>query len=137
MKFSDDNSYQLRLRRPTDSCFVNNYFHIGLLAWDANMDIQPVFDYYRAVTYMCSYLLKKDDEYSQAMKQAFKESLERSETSYEQIKLVVHAYVSKRERSLQEAAYQVMPELRLRNIFPGVLYANSNVPKKRVRINVK
>ena len=101
------------------------------------MDIQPVFDYYRAVTYMCSYLLKKDDEYSQAMKQAFKESLERSETSYEQIKLVVHAYVSKRERSLQEAAYQVMPELRLRNIFPGVLYANSNVPKKRVRINVK
>ena len=45
LKISDDNSYQLHLRRPIDSCFVNNYFDIGLLAWEANIDIQPVFEY--------------------------------------------------------------------------------------------
>ena len=51
LKISDDNSFQLHLRRPTDSCFVNNYFDIGLLAREANIDIQPAFDYYKAVTY--------------------------------------------------------------------------------------
>ena len=134
LKISDDNFYQLHLRWPTDLCFVNNYFDIGLLAWEANIDIQPVFDYYKAVTYMGSYLSKQEDECSQAMKQAFKESLERGVGSYEQMKSVAHAYVSKCECSLQEAVYQVMPELWLRKVFPGVLYANSNIPEKRVRM---
>ena len=134
LKISDDNSYQLHLRRPTNSCFVNNYFDIGLLAWEANIDIQPVFDYYKSVTHMCSYLPKHKDECSQAIKQAFKESLERGAGSYEQMKSVAHVYVSKRECSQQEAVYQVMPELWLRKVFLGVLYASSNIPEKRVRI---
>ena len=83
---------------------------------------------------MHRYLSKQEDECSQAMKQTFKESLERGAGSYEQMKSVVHAYVSKRECSLQETVYQVMPELWLRKVFPGVLYANSNIPEKRVRI---
>ena len=58
---------------------------------------------------MCSYLSKQEDECSQAMKQAFKESLERGAGSYEQVKSAAHAYVSKRECSLQEAVYQLMP----------------------------
>ena len=39
LKISDDNSYQFHLRRPTDSCFVNNYFDKGLLVWEVNIDI--------------------------------------------------------------------------------------------------
>ena len=66
--------------------------------------------------------------------QAFKESLETSAGSYEQMKSVTHASVSKRKCSLQEAVYQIIPELWLRTFFPGVLYANSNIPEKRVRI---
>ena len=50
LKFFDDNGFQLDLRRSTNSSFVNNNFDIGLLAWEANIDIQPVFDYYKAVT---------------------------------------------------------------------------------------
>ena len=59
---------------------------------------------------MCSYLSKQEDECSQAMKQALKES-------YEQIKSLAHAYSSKRECSLQGAVYQVIPELWLRKVF--------------------
>ena len=134
LKISDDNSFQLHLRRPTDSCFVNNYFDIGLLAWEANIDMQPVFDYYIAVTYMCSHLSKQEDECSESMKQAFKESLQKEAGSYEQMKSVAHAYASKCECFLQEAVYQIMPELWLRKVFPGVLYLNSNIPEKRVRM---
>ena len=49
---SDGNGFQLHLKRPTNSFFVNNYFDVGLMAWEANMDIQSVFNHYKAVTYM-------------------------------------------------------------------------------------
>ena len=74
---------------------MNNYFDIGLLAWEANIGSQPIFDYYKAVIYMCRYLSRQEDECSQAMKQAPKESLEKGAGSYEQMKSVVHAYSSK------------------------------------------
>ena len=134
LKISDDQGFQIHLKRPTDSCFVNNYFDIGLLAWKANIDIQPVFNYYKAITYMCSYLSKEEDECSQAMKQAFKETLESGASYYEQMKSVAHAYSSKRECSLQEAVYHFMPELWLRNVFPAVVNVNSNLPEKRVKM---
>ena len=72
LKISDDNDFQLHFREAINSCFANNYFDIGLLAWEADIDIQPVFDYCKVVTYMCSYLSKQEDECSQAMKQAVK-----------------------------------------------------------------
>lgn len=49
LRISDDNDFQLHLKGPTSSCFVNNYFDIGLLV--ANMGIKFVFKHY-----MCSYL---------------------------------------------------------------------------------
>ena len=47
----------------------------------------------------------------ETMKQAFKESLEKEAGSYEQMKLVAHAYTLKQECPLQEAVYQIIPEL--------------------------
>ena len=38
----DDNDFQVHLKRLLNSCFVNNYFGTGLLAREANLDIQPV-----------------------------------------------------------------------------------------------
>ena len=40
---TDPNDYQIHLKRNPNSCFVNNFFPEGLLAWEANIDIQPVF----------------------------------------------------------------------------------------------
>ena len=45
-----DNDFQIHLRRPPNSCFINNYFEEGLMAWEANIDIQPVINHYKAVT---------------------------------------------------------------------------------------
>ena len=92
LKFFDDNGFQLDLWRSTNSSFVNNNFDIGLLAWEANIDIQPVFDHYKAVTYICSYLSEQEDECSQAMKQDLKEPLEKIAGSNGQMKSVAHAY---------------------------------------------
>ena len=41
-------------------------------AWQANIDIQTAFNHYKAVTYMCAYFFRAEDEISEAMKQAVK-----------------------------------------------------------------
>ena len=39
LSFSQDNDFKLLLKRPPDSCFINNYFSIGLKAFNANIDL--------------------------------------------------------------------------------------------------
>ena len=68
------------------------------------------------------------------MKQAAKEDLSASETEFETLKATAKAYSTKRECSVQEAVYHILPELWLRKIFPKVIILNSNVPEKRYRI---
>ena len=58
---SKDKDLELNLKREPNSCFVNNYFDAGLKAWQANMNIKPVFYDYKAVTYMCQYFSKTED----------------------------------------------------------------------------
>ena len=46
---------------------------------------------------------------------------------------VANAYLNKREYSIQECVYHVLPGQWLRRTFPGVIFANSNRPKKTFR----
>ena len=103
LEISDDNDFQIHLRRTPTSCFVNNYFKVGLEAWEANMDIQAVFNQKKAVAYMCVYLSKSEDICSNAMKQALKVSIENKCSNYEQVKAIACAYSSNWECSVQEA----------------------------------
>ena len=41
---SNENDFQIHYKRPPNSCFENNYFCDGLMVWEANMDIQPIFE---------------------------------------------------------------------------------------------
>ena len=70
---------------------------------------------------MCAYSSKSEDESSEATKQAVKDAVTTNKSSYEQIKSVARAYSTKRECSVQEAVYQIMPELWLRKSFPAVV----------------
>ena len=76
LSISKDEDLELHLKRQPNSCFINNYFDVSLKAWQANMDIQAVFNEHKAVTYMFQYFSKTEDQCSQAMKQAAKEAFE-------------------------------------------------------------
>ena len=134
LEVSPDSSYQINFKRTPRSCFTNNYFEEGLLAWEANIDIQPVLDYYKAVAYMCAYLSKSEDESTEAMKQAAKEAYENGKTTQERMKSISKAYRTQREMSIQEAVSIVLPDIWLRKTMPGVTFANSNLPENRYRI---
>ena len=60
-----------------------------------NIDIQPVFNHYKAVTYMCASLSKSEDETSEAMKQAAKEAFNTNKTNIEQMRSIARAYATK------------------------------------------
>ena len=71
------------------------------MAWEANMDIQPVFNHYKAVAYMCAYLSKSENECSVAMKQAVRDAFEKELNNCEQMKSVANVYINKKECSIQ------------------------------------
>ena len=74
---SDDHNFQIHMRSSTNSCFLNNYFKIGMKAWEVNMDIQPVFNEQKAIAYIHAYMNMSKDNGFNAMKQALKISIEK------------------------------------------------------------
>ena len=104
------------------------------MAWEANMDMQPVFNQYKTVAYMRAYLSKSESECSVERKQAVQHAFEKKLDSYEQMKSVAYAYINKRDCSIHECVYHILPEQWLRKNFLGVIFTNSNVPEKRFRV---
>ena len=61
------------------------------------MDIQPVFNKYKVVTYMCQYFSKTKGQYSKPMKEAAKEAFENNMHYHETMKTIAKAYLNNRE----------------------------------------
>ena len=123
LSISKDEALGLHLKQPNSWC-ITNYFNVGLKA-QVNMDVQLVFNKYKAVTYMCQCFSKTEGQCSQAMKQVAKEAFGNNMYHHDTMKTVAKAYLSNRECSVQETVYHILPELKLRRIFPAVYFVNS------------
>ena len=75
------------------------------MPWEANIDIQSVFNHYKAVAYMCTYLSISENECTVTMKQAVRDAFEKELSNYKQMKLVANAYINKNECSIQECVF--------------------------------
>ena len=96
--------------------------------------MQPVFNHYKCITYVCSYFTKDETECSQAITNAAKEAKVASMNIRDGLKKIGAAFLSTREVSSQECVYRSMPELWLRKIFPKTVFVNTNLPENRVRM---
>ena len=134
LSISPDSDYDLHLKRPLDSCFINNYFVAGIKGFAANVDLQPVFNHYKCITYVCSYFTKDETECSQAIMNAAKEARTNNLSVAEGLRKIGAAFLSTREVSSQECVYRCMPELWLRKIFPGTVFVSTDLPEKRVHV---
>ena len=56
------------------------------------MDIESVFNEHKAVTYICQYFSKTQDQCSQAMKQAGKEAVESNMYPHDTMKTIAKAF---------------------------------------------
>ena len=61
MELSTNSDCQI-LKRDTRSCFVNNHNTFLLKAWRANIDHQPVTNYYKSVAYRGAYIFNSEQE---------------------------------------------------------------------------
>ena len=53
LSISPDNDYEIHLKKSTGLVFVVvNYNPVLLKAWEANLDIQPVYNYFKALIYI-------------------------------------------------------------------------------------
>ena len=86
-----------------------------------------------AVTHMCHYFLKTEDQCSQAMKQAAKETFEKNLHHHNTMKAIAKAYLSNHEWSFQQAVYHILTELKLRRIFRAAYFVNTNLPEERLQ----
>ena len=111
LSISPDSDHELHLKRPIDSCFTNNYFIAGLKGFAANVDLQPVFNHYKCITYVCSYFTKDETECSQAIINAAKEAKEANLNVRDGLRKIGAAFLSTREVSAQECVYRCMPKL--------------------------
>ena len=118
LTISPDSDCELHLKRPIDSCFTNNYSIAGIKGFAANVDLQPVFNHYKCITYVCSYFTKDETECSQAIMNAAKEAKESNLNVKDGLRKIGAAFLSSREVSSQESVYRCMPDLWLRKIFP-------------------
>ncbi|RUA05461.1 MAG: hypothetical protein DSY43_04560, partial [Gammaproteobacteria bacterium] len=134
LEISPSSDYELHLRRKVDSCFINNYFIAGMKGFRANVDLQPVFNHYKCITYVCSYFTKDETECSQAIMNAAKEAKQENLNVKDGLRKIGAAFLSTREVSSQECVYRCMPELWLRKIFPGTVFVSTDLPNKRLRV---
>ena len=79
--------------------------------------MDPVFNEYKAVTYICRYISKSEDQFLRVMKQAAKEAFQSSMHHHETMKKIAKDYLSSPEYFVQEAVYHILPELMQRRIF--------------------
>ena len=134
LSVSGDSDFDLHLKRSVDSCFINNYFVAGVKGFRANVDLQPVFNHYKCVTYVCSYFTKDETECSQAIINAAKEAKTSNMTIKDSLRKIGAAFLSTREVSSQECVYRCMPELWLRKVFPKTVFVSTDLPENRIRV---
>ena len=134
LSVSPDSDYGLHLKRPLDSCFTNNYFIAGIKGFAANVDLQPIFNHYKCITYVCSYFTKDETECSQAIVNAAREAREANLNIRDGLKKIGAAFLSSREVSSQESVYRCMPELWLRKIYPKTVFVSTDMPERRLRV---
>ena len=68
--------------------------------------------------------------WKKATKEDFGNNMHHGDT----MKTITKAYLSNLECSVQEAVYHILPELKLRRIFPAVYFVNTNLPEERFQV---
>lgn len=94
------------IKRQLNEASINNYNHVLLNAWQANMNVQYVADAYACINYVASYVTKDEHEVAAILKAVAKEMHDKN--SREQMKKCASAFLNSREVSAQEATLRLL-----------------------------
>ena len=83
---------------------------------------------------MTAYFSKSESEVSESLKHAVKEIKNQNLNVRDAMKKIAYSFISSRQLSVQEAVYNVLPELWLRKCSPGISFINKNLPNNSTDI---
>ena len=104
--------YSVVLKRDVDEIFINPYNIEWLRAWDGNMDIQVVLDFFAVITYVTDYYAKDDTGTMEIIKAALAQS--DSKDLKERMKIVANTFLTHRQMGEAEACYRLLPSMLLK-----------------------
>ena len=101
------------LKRDIDEIFINNYNSEWINAWNANLDIQPVLDYFAVITYVTDYWAKPDEGITPILKEAA-EYLKSQPDQQKRCQQMANTFLTHRQMGEAEAYYKIFPNLTLK-----------------------
>ena len=101
------------LARDIDEIYVNNYNPEWLEAWDGNIDIQPVFDFFAVITYVTEYFTKDESGTTSFLAEASKQI--KALPIKDQQRSLKHVFLTHRQMGISEAFMKILPEITLKN----------------------
>ena len=103
---------EVLLQRDIDEVFINNYNPEWIVAWDANIDISPVYDYYGTITYVTDYYSKDSTGLTDVLKATVKQLSEEKDMQQKCYKLA-DMFMTHRQVGMVEAIYKLLAHMKM------------------------
>ena len=113
IKKSKKHASAVLLQRDVDEIYVNNYNQEWLLNWNANLDLQPVLDFFAVITYVTDYWAKPDEGLTPILKEAAKK-LKSEPEHKKRCQQMANTFMTNRQMGEAEAYYKILPNLTLK-----------------------
>ncbi len=110
--------------------FVNNYNPEFIVAWNANMDLQPVFDYYGIITYVTDYWAKDSTGLTDVLKTAVKQ-LQKDGDMRKKCSDLANVFMSHRQVGEAEAYYKLFAHMNLVYSSVATVYVPTEAREER------
>ena len=104
--------YSVVLQRDLDEIYNNPYNIEWLRAWDGNMDIQVVLDYFAVITYVTDYYSKDDTGTMEIIKATLAQT--DSKDLKERMKVIANTFLTHRQMGEAEAIYRLLTSMLLK-----------------------
>ena len=104
--------YSLVQQRDLDEIFINSYNQEWIRAWNGNMDIQVVLDYFTVITYVTDYYSKDDTGTLEVIKAALDQA--DAKDIKDKMRMVSNAFLTHRQMGEAEAVYKLIPSMTLK-----------------------
>ena len=113
LKESGRKGINVVLARDIDEQFMNNYNPEWLWAWDANIDLQPCFDFFAVITYITEYFTQDKSNTTKFLIEASKQI--KNLPFKDQQRRIKNVFLTHRQMGLSEAYVKIFPDMKLKD----------------------
>ena len=124
------------LQRDIDEIFMNNYNPEMITTWDANMDLQPTFDYYAVITYINDYVTKMDKAQQDFLLLAIKQ-IPKDQDFWKRCIDLANMFQSHRQVGEAEVYYKLFPHMNLTYSSVATVFVPTGSRKNRSNFLMK